>query len=185
MKKDITAIALASVLSGFISSSVYAVDGTITFNGQITNASCQVNLTSPGAAAGQNLVVEMGVHSRLNVTNAGDILSQKPISFAVTNCPTEVTQVAVTLEGTADTDDATAFKNTFTPGGGQLAAGGVALKILDNATAVAPGSTTTLVNVANQQANLNYTAQFVATKAQNDVSQGKFQTVVNYTMNYQ
>ncbi|MBJ9325206.1 fimbrial protein [Citrobacter braakii] len=180
MKKNILAVMLASAC-GLSAMSANAADGTITFNGQITDTTCDVALSSPGATSGSNLVVELGAFHKAKITNANDVVSEKDVNFSLTNCPAAITKVGILFEGTQDNDMQDAFANAA----GADAAVGVAVKLLDGASAVAPNSLPVLKDITNGTLEIPYKAQFVATKANADLTAGKYTTTVNYTMNYQ
>lgn len=183
MKKNILAVMLASAC-GLYAMSANAADGkgTITFNGQITDTTCDVALSSPGATSGTDLVVELGAFHKAKIANANDIVSEKDVKFSLSNCPTAITKVGILFEGTQDNDMQDAFANAAA---GADAAVGVAVKLMDGANAVAPNSLPVLKDIANGTLEIPYKAQFVATKANADLTVGKYTTTVNYTMNYQ
>ncbi|EIL0863429.1 type 1 fimbrial protein [Salmonella enterica] len=180
MKKNIIAIILASVC-GLSATAANAADGTITFNGQITDTTCDVALSSPGATGGQSMVVELGSFLKSKIVSASDIVSERDIAFNLTNCPAAITKVGVKLEGTADADMTDAFANSLTTD----ASTGVAVKLMDGANVIKPNTDTAMKDITSGAADLQYKAQFIATKAVADVVSGKYSSVVNYTMNYQ
>ncbi|MDM2857135.1 fimbrial protein [Citrobacter sp. Cpo071] len=173
MKKNIIAILLASVC-GFSATAANAADGTITFTGNITDTTCDVALTGGTT----DLVVQLGAFVKSKVVNASDVLSEHDVTFNLTNCPTAYTKVGVKMEGTADTVMTDAFGNQ-TPGG----ATGMAVKLLDGANVISPDTVTALKDITSGAAQLQYKAQFIATQAA--VTAGEFNSVINYTMNYQ
>ncbi|MBC6504434.1 type 1 fimbrial protein [Citrobacter freundii] len=173
MKKNIIAILLASVC-GFSATAANAADGTITFTGDITDTTCDVALTGGTT----DLVVNLGAFVKSKVVNASDVLSEHDVTFNLTNCPTAYTKVGVKMEGTADAVMTDAFGNQTADG-----ATGMAVKLLDGANVISPDTVTALKDITSGAAQLQYKAQFIATQAA--VTAGKFNSVVNYTMNYQ
>ncbi|EGY1731977.1 type 1 fimbrial protein [Salmonella enterica] len=180
MKKNIITVLLASVC-GFSAMNANAADGTITFNGQITDTTCDVALSSPGSTGGKDLVVELGAHIKSKIVNANDVVSERDIAFNLTNCPAALTKVGVKLEGTADADMTDAFANSLTTD----ASTGMAVKLMEGVNVIKPNSYTEMKDITNGTVDLQYKAQFVATKAAAAVTAGKYSSVVNYTMNYQ
>jgi len=181
MKMNKTAIALAVFgLTG--AGSALAADGTIIFNGKITDQTCEI--TTPG---GKNFTVTLPTVSDQALADAGQTAGRTPFAINLSNCsagqvatyfepgPTvDVNSGEVRLNNTASTDAATNVQvrllgDNFGPIGVQK-----------NGFTQPNSQIVTVVDGGG--ADLNYYAEYYATAA---AGAGDVSTSVQYTIIYQ
>ena len=176
MKKTLLAIPLLVLAT----SSVFAADGTITINGQVTDKTCTVN-----AGTTKDFTVTLPTVSQSVLAVAGDTAGRTPFTINLTGC-TAGSKVATYFEPGATVDFSTGRLNNASG-----TATNVQVQLLgSNNTAIpvlaagAGGVQTNsqLVAVTDGAANLNYYAQYYATDAS---TPGSVATSVKYTIIYQ
>ncbi len=187
--------ALGSAL--LLSSTAMAIDGTITFNGMITDTTCTV--TGSGAASGTgNITVVLPTVSTTALASAGQTAGDTPFSLVLgggTNCTNGKTAALWVETSATPALDATtgALKNQASGG-----ANNVAVRLLNRAnnqpinlgTNAAVVSTSTVISANNQpaatissnSATLNYIAQYLAINAA--ATAGAVNTYLTYSMQY-
>ncbi|MEF1254743.1 fimbrial protein [Vibrio sp. M260112] len=127
MKKSvlIKTIIASSLLIASVGS--YAADGTITFNGQITAASCTVG----NGASSTDLNVTMPSVTASSIGTSPDVLSgMTTFSIELTNCKSQTTtaeKMRVTFSGQGDENNPYVLKNTASSG----AATNVGIQLLE------------------------------------------------------
>ena len=171
-------LALLTVLA---TSSVFAADGTITINGQVTDKTWTVN-----SAQGKDFTVTLPTVSQQVLANTGDVAGRTPFTINLTDC-TAGSKVATYFEPGATVDFNTGRLNNATG-----TATNVQVQLLGSNNAVIPvlaagaGGVQTnsqLVDVSGAgSADLNYYAQYYATDAS---TPGTVATSVKYTIIYQ
>jgi len=163
--------------------SAYAVDGTITINGQITDKTCNVN-----SAQGKDFTINLPNVSKSTLTTSGNTAGRTPFQLQLSNCSGG--KVATYFEPGGTVDGTTGrLKNqaATTP------ATQVQVQLLgDNfnfiPVLVGTGTPSSQANsqwvdvVANGSVNLNYFAEYYATGA---ATSGQVQTSIKYTIIYQ
>nr|WP_181716730.1 type 1 fimbrial protein [Psychrobacter sp.]QJS05751.1 pilus assembly protein, pilin FimA, ferrous iron transporter B [Psychrobacter sp.] len=176
MKKTLLALPLLLLAT----SSVFAADGTITINGQVTDKTCTVN-----AGTTKDFTVTLPTVSQSVLAVAGNTAGRTPFTINLTGC-TAGSKVATYFEPGATVDFNTGRLNNATG-----TATNVQVQLLgSNNTAIpvlaagAGGLQTSsqLVAVADGSANLNYYAEYYATGAS---TPGTVATTVKYTIIYQ
>lgn len=177
MKKTLLAVPLLVLAT----STVFAADGTITINGQVTDKTCTVN-----SAQGKDFTVTLPTVSQQVLANTGDVAGRTPFTINLTDC-TAGSKVATYFEPGATVDFNTGHLNNATG-----TATNVQVQLLGSNNAVIPvlaagaGGVQTnsqLVDVSNAgSADLNYYAQYYATGAS---TPGSVATTVKYTIIYQ
>ena len=177
MKKILLAIPLLVLAT----SSVFAADGTITINGQVTAKTCTVN-----AAKGKDFTVTLPTVSQSVLAAAGDTAGRTPFTINLTGC-TASSKVATYFEPGATVDFNTGRLNNASG-----TATNVQVQLLgSNNTAIAVlaagaggvQANSQLVDVSGTgSADLNYYAQYYATGAS---TPGNVATSVKYTIIYQ
>ncbi len=123
-KKPLIAAVSSILLSSVFATQALAADGTITFNGKVTKASCDVTTDSKDMS-----VTLPSISSTAIGTNVGDMAGQTAFTIKLENCESQTAtaeKVRVAFVGASDDDNIYALKNTATAD----AATGVALQIL-------------------------------------------------------
>ncbi|OXL18921.1 fimbrial protein [Psychrobacter sp. DAB_AL32B] len=171
-------LALLTILA---TSSVFAADGTITINGQVTDKTCTIN-----QSASKDFTVTLPTVSTSVLANTGDVAGRTPFTINLTGC-TAGSKVATYFEPGTTVDFKTGHLNNATG-----TAKNVQVQLLGSNNLVIPvlaagaGGTQTnsqLVDVSGTgSADLNYYAQYYATDAS---VAGSVATSVKYTIVYQ
>lgn len=185
MKKLLT---IASALAlGSIATQAFAYDGTITFNGTISNVTC--TLAAAGGGATGTVTLPTVTQSALKA--AGDTAGTTQFSIKLTNCSGGTpapTQAAAWFE--TGTEVNAAGRLVTTVGGNSTDTLSIALYNIGSATPIAIGqgngsigSSGSPFAISNGSATLNYQAKYYAEKT--GVPPGAVQAKVNYTIQYQ
>lgn len=119
MKKNITGLAL--LVASVISTSAFAIDGTINFKGNVISNPCTVSTAS------KNLDVQLGKIGTTAFPTAGSLSAAQKFTLVLTGCPTIVTSAKVRFDGTQVAGDSSVL--AITTGTGK--ATGVGIKIYD------------------------------------------------------
>ncbi|MDQ8051195.1 fimbrial protein [Luteibacter sp.] len=195
MKKTLCSTALIAAL-GLVATQASATDGTITFNGQVTDATCTI--TGGGAATGTgNLTVTLPTVSTTALPSTGTVAGSTPFTLNLgggTNCTNGKT-AALWVETTATPalDTATgALKNQASGGSNvqvQMLNGNDNQPInLGINAAVVNGQSLISANhqpaatIAGNTATLKYVAQYYAANAA--ATPGAVTTYLTYSMQY-
>ncbi|MBV6694014.1 fimbrial protein [Serratia quinivorans] len=186
---DKTKLLVISALLGTAASSAFAYDGTVTFNGQLTDTTCAVN------AADADKTVTLPTVATTALTAEGQTAGFTPFTISVSNCPASVTKVRAHFESNANMDSNTGnLVLTNTGGarnvqvqlqntnGSQIALGGT------NATSAAVEltdpvitATETVAGNTGRTAKMTYHAGYYATGA---TTAGAVTTLTNFTVAY-
>jgi len=199
MKKTLFSAALAAAF-GLVAMQASAADGTITFNGEVTDVTCTV--TGAGNATGVgNITVGMPTVSRSALNAAGSVAGVTPFQLVLGGGATCVDgkMAALWIETTATP----ALDKTTGALINQLAGGSTAeVQVLNgddssiinlgvNASlAGAAAGTKKLSNnqpvatIAGNTATLNYASQYLNSGAAGSVTAGKVSTYMTYSMQY-
>ncbi|MDM0044283.1 fimbrial protein [Variovorax dokdonensis] len=185
MKFNLSAVAIVAAAT-FASIGAQAADGTITFNGTVTDTTCSIN----GAAAGAgDKTITLPSVSKASLAAAGQTAgtsSPADIKFALTGCTGSATKVVARFENGPTVDQASG-RLVNTAGAG--AATNVQIELLNkdqqpinvttnsNNAVAANGAT-----IASGAANLVYYGRYYATGA---ATAGSVSSTVQYTMQYQ
>lgn len=162
--------------------SALAADGTITFQGNITNSTCVVS-TSGGTA---NMTVTMPFTVSSALSKPGSTSQTVPFAINVSKCSPTMGASVFTYFESANINPATgALKNTVTSGG----ATNVEIQILEKGAplflamdANGQGSGQTSVSISNGGAVRNYGARYFST---GPITSGLVNTSTQYTVIYQ
>lgn len=174
-----------------------AADGTITFNGKITGATCSVS--GGGAATGTgNITVQLPSVSSQALANANSTAGETPFSLILgggANCTNGQTAAMwVETASTGDLDTSTSNLKNHAAGGSNVEiqlvnpANNTQIKLAQN-VAVANGNTILSNNqpaatIAGNTATLKYVARYVNAGAANSVNAGDVQSALVYSMQY-
>jgi P pilus assembly protein, pilin FimA len=176
--------ALALVISSVMVTSAFAVDGTITINGQITDTTCAISVDGGNADA----TVTLPTVSSSTLTVAGAVAGMTPFNIALTGCSgTSLATAQTYFEPGAFTDSNTGRLNTDSTVAD--AATNVQVQLLNAdrdplvvGASVANGQNDIPVDISTGSGTLNYFAQYYATAAS---TAGSVTTQVDYTMIYE
>ncbi|PVZ80249.1 hypothetical protein C9426_33205 [Serratia sp. S1B] len=167
----ITAIVAANAL--FATSALAASIGTVTATGAITDTNCAASLDVT--------TVDMGVFNKADFAAVGDTQSHGGFLVKIEKCPVGVVSKAlVTIKGTADGDDATAFANQAVSG-----AEGVAIQVTPNTgNVVSPNGLNTYM-LTNGEFSALYNLAYVSTKPTASIKAGAVSVPLNVDVSYQ
>ncbi|MBJ9965612.1 MULTISPECIES: fimbrial protein [Pseudomonadota] len=199
MKQMLLPAVLAAVcaVSTLGVSSAQAADGTITFNGKISAASCVIDGTSGASGTNGAITVAMGTVSTQALQAANSTAGQTPFALKLSgaNCTNGQTAAMwVETASTAALDTTTNNLKNQAVGGSnvqvQLLNGNTNQQIKLGQPAVVTTGATVLSNnqpaatIAGNTATLKYIAQYVNTGAAGSVTAGNVQTALTYSMQY-
>ncbi|WP_082695879.1 fimbrial protein [Aquitalea pelogenes] len=183
MKKLLT---IASALAlGSIATQAFAYDGTITFNGTISNVTCTLAAGSGGTGA-----VTLPTVTQSALKAAGDTAGATQFSIKLSNCQgtPAPTQAAAWFESGPEVNQA--GRLVATVAGNSTDTLSIALYNINSPTPIAVGqgngsigSSGSPFQLSNGSATLNYQAKYYAEKT--GVPPGAVQAKVNYTIQYQ
>lgn len=175
MKKNIIAAALVS--SVVLSASALAADGTVNFNGEITDEVCTV------AAASKDFSVDMGKIGTNSFNGSGSLSGAKQFHIILTDCPASVANngVAIRFDGNQKNGDNAILDltsaSTAQNVGIQLSdAQNQIVKLYENSSKYA-------IQAGSVENKLGFTARYISTAA--TVSAGTANAVSQFTIDYQ
>lgn len=168
MKKSLLVLLVASS----VSASVMAADGTITFNGEITDTTCNVTTAS------KNLTVDLPTVSTTALAAAGDTAGNTSFTLDLQNCSANGVNVAANFESLTNGD---ATNGNINP---TQAPAGVQIRLADAAGTQAKvnGLPVGAKQITNGSAQLEYQAFYFAKTPVTNAGQVVAQ--VNYTLVY-
>lgn len=177
MKKNIIAAALMA--SAVMSASALAADGTISFNGNITDETCDV---TGGSDA---LTVNMGTAGSNSFKSAGDTSLSKPFVIKLTNCPAAWTttpkDVRINFDGDIANGDSSILKLSKDSDATNV---GIQIKDAHNdIVKMQEDSGTYSLKGGSTINELRFTARYIATAA--TVGAGKANATTMFSINYQ
>ncbi|EST57894.1 type 1 fimbrial protein [Proteus cibi] len=186
MKKSIIGASLA-VAFGLMAGNAMAADntGTITFNGELTDTTCKVDIEGQGPDA----TITLPTVSTNVLQNAGEVTGRTAFNMNLSDCKIGVaghSTVSAFFETGATVDQATGrLKNMDVAATG---AKQVQLQLLDGAnfSAIKVGNTsqvnnTTYYTITNDKATLPYAVEYYAI---GKTEAGKVTSSVVYTLQY-
>ncbi len=172
----VTAMALASLVSFGAAAST----GTVTFNGEITDTTCEVNVNGTG----KDTVVTLPTVPNNALEKAGDTAGNVSFIFELSQCSNDTSKKALAFFEAGATVNAITGRLINVESGG---AENVELQILDQKNAAVKvgdssqraGANVEVSSAGNAQ--LPYSVQYYATDA---AKPGKVSSSVVYTMDY-
>lgn len=180
MKKNFIAAAIVTA-SIMCAGSAFAVDGTITINGKITDTTCDISVNG----ATNNGTVTLPTIQATALPAAGEVAGSTPFDIKLSSCSGSTLGTASTLfEPGTYVDMSTGRLNNSASG----TASNVQVQLLNSALspikagAAQPSQNDIPVDISSGAATLNYFAQYYATGA---ASAGTVNTQVDYTIVYQ
>jgi len=162
-----------------------AADGTITFNGNITGQTCDINGNGTGST---DFTVTLPTVSKSTLASAGSWAGRTPFSIQLSNCTPATGNVATYFEPGASVDLST---GQLIVDSGSNAATNVELALLNGDTSqIQVGATTNGADSSGSQsvalssgaATLDYYVQYVAYNGA--ATPGSVTSRVNYTIVY-
>lgn len=183
LKKSVMCISLMTVLS-CVSNSIFASDGTITINGQITDTTCSISVNG----GSNDATVTLPTISSSTLSEAGETAGATPFRISLSNCSGTALGTASTyFEPGAYVDSSTGRLNIDTAAAD--AAKNVQVELLNSdrnsivaGAAVANGQNDIPIDISSGSGVLNYYARYYATAK---TSPGAVTTQIDYTMTYQ
>ncbi|MCG9624742.1 type 1 fimbrial protein [Vibrio mediterranei] len=194
MKKSvlIKSVLASSIL--LVSAGSYAADGTITFNGKVTAASCTVTGgATGGGSASTNLNVTMPSITTGSIGTAkGDLAGMTAFTITLTDCKSQTTtaeKMRVAFSGVGDPANQYVLKNTAstTPAGGVgiqlLKEDGVSIIDINGGSNKADETTLPTSAETAESYILNFNAAYVNVSGSAPTA-GTVTSVANYTIEY-
>ncbi|AJJ19003.1 fimbrial protein [Yersinia intermedia] len=168
---------IAAIASVFIAQSAFAVDGTITINGQITDTTCSIavnNGTNDGT-------VTLPTVSANALSSIGSVAGTTPFNIVLSGCAGSTLNNAYAYFEPGPTVETSTGRLNNSSG----TATGAQVRLLDKvSTPIVVGGTSqggVVEDVSGGGATLGYYAQYYANSA---VTAGVVATQVNYTIVY-
>lgn len=175
MKKSVSALMLSMSALG-VFSDAYAFDGTINFTGEIIDQGCEIG-------GGRSTInVDLGKVTVPSFSGtAGAVAGARSFDIALSNCPTEMSQVGVIFDGPLDSADTQLL--ALSGGAGAATGVGIALYEADAVTQI-PLATPSKPNALDGATDvvLTYIAKYKSTAA--TVEAGKANATANFTLVY-
>ncbi|MGA5653534.1 fimbrial protein [Rahnella contaminans] len=175
-----TVLYLTLSLAGMTSASVMAADGTVNFEGKISDAPCTVSIPS------QNQNVMLGTVPAADLASSGSRSTAKNFQIDLLNCTAAVKSAQISFGGTVPTEDPTLL-NVSSPDGTSLGtvATKVGIEIADSkGVVISPntlsGAMTLTPGVASQ--SLYFTANY---KSFGTATTGDANATSDFTITYQ
>ncbi|AYV23361.1 type 1 fimbrial protein [Vibrio mediterranei] len=194
MKKSvlIKSVLASSIL--LVSAGSYAADGTITFNGKVTAASCTVTGgATGGGSASTNLNVTLPSITTGSIgTTKGDLAGMTAFTITLTDCKSQSTtaeKMRVAFSGVGDPANQYVLKNTAstTPAGGVgiqlLKEDGVSIIDINGGSNKADETTLPTSAETAESYILNFNAAYVNVSGSAPTA-GTVTSVANYTIEY-
>lgn len=175
--------ALSLCVLSMCTTSAFAVDGTITFNGKITDTTCIISVDG----AGNNTTVTLPTVSAGMLKTTGVTAGATPFNISLSSCSGTTLKTASTyFEPGAYVDNTTGRLNIDNAAG---SAKNVQIELLNSnrgsivvGASVSNGQNDIPVDISTGNAVLNYYAQYYATDAS---VAGSVATQVDYTITYE
>ncbi|WP_315080015.1 hypothetical protein [Acinetobacter guillouiae] len=199
--KKLTLSALSAVTLSLACTSVFAIDGTITINGVVTDETCTLTGDGPGASGLKNLTLTLDTVPKSTFTAANKVAAKKSFNLqlknaagtegcgAATNKALKGLYLSPLAAGDLDVTNKTLLVNKAT---GAIAAnpvfiqiltdGGVAVDLSASATDQLKSAVTGLDANGAGIATMRYEAQYFSESG--TVAAQNVSAVVNYTLQY-
>ncbi|KFC82527.1 Type-1A pilin [Ewingella americana] len=172
MKRNITGLAL--LVASIVSTSAFAIDGTINFKGNVISNPCTVS------AASKSLDVQLGKISATSFPTSGSLSAAQKFTLVLSGCPTTVTSAKVRFDGNQVSGDNSIL--AVTSGTGK--AGGIGIKIYDrNDNPVSLYQDSAAYPLTTAANNLEFKARYVSLA--NTVTPGAADGAAQFTIIYQ
>lgn len=165
-----------------LSTSAFAVDGTIQFTGAFTDSPCEININGSSTNGSSSTSVMMDTWNAANYKdNVGATTDLKPIKISLTGCPSK-TQANIQFSGTADAINPKLF--AIESGANSASNVGVALYSSSNPTDILTPNTRNLsIPLTAQNGEKTIYASYMTTGT--DVGQGEANAAVTIDISYE
>ena len=172
MKTRILAIAAAAIL---VAQGAQASDGTITFNGQLTNATCTIT-------GGGNQTVTLPTLSTATLASTGNTAGDTLFDIKLTGCSAGVATATAYFEAGANTDAVTGrLKSTGTASNVQIQLLNSNGSLVNVAAPSVAGQGTQAATITSNAGTQSFIARYYATGA---TTAGTVASSVTYSMVY-
>ncbi|MGJ0481627.1 fimbrial protein [Pantoea agglomerans] len=174
MDKNVYVLLLLTAAT-FGISAVKAEDGTVKFNGNITDEACSVDVKSV------NQSISMGTVSTSAFKSAGEVAAPTRFSIVLNNCPASVSSVNASFTGTADQTNTDLLGLSSDSGATGV---GVAIYESDSKTLIPLRSDSEDLVIKTEAGvnTLNYVAKYMATAS--TVTPGTANAAADFTLGY-
>ena len=194
MNKHIVTKTMLAFSALLISLNTNAADGTITFNGKVTAASCTVTGgASGGSSASTNLNVTLPSITTGSIgSNKGDLAGMTAFNITLSNCKSQTEtaeKMRVSFSGVGDPANQYVLKNTAStsPAGGVgiqlLKEDGVSIIDINGGSNKADETTLPTSTETEESYILNFNAAYVNVGGTAPTA-GNVEAVANYTIEY-
>lgn len=177
MKKTLIAASLFA-----LTSSAFAIDGTIHFTGAFTDSPCEININGSTATSGTSVNVALDTWSTANYqNNIGATTDLKPIVISLSNCP-NMSQANIRLSGNVDTNN----PDLFAIESGVDTASGVGIGLYSStssADTITPNSRGLSVPLTSQAGEVTIYSSYMTTE--NIVTEGAANSDVTIDISYE
>lgn len=180
MKKNILAVLMTA--GSLFAVNAYAVDGTVQFQGTITDGACTVNIQNSGSSAGNVVLgnVPKGNFSGVGST-AGGADGLASIEVDLTGCPTTKTAAYIAFDGEYYNGNNDYLK--LTGYGTTGVASGVAVKLYDgNGNHMKLGTKSVAIPLSNGTADTAFKANYV--QVEDTVKEGTANATATMLVSY-
>ncbi|MGR3908675.1 fimbrial protein [Burkholderia sp. SR8] len=179
MSKKLTLASIATAIVAFAPLAAHAYDGSVSFTGALSGASCEIKVNG----ADNNGTVQLPSVGAAQLASAGKVSGATNFTIELSKCQNAGNSVRAFFEAGPNVDNA---NGTLINRAGTNAATNVAVQLLDtfgNALKAGHDSQRTVTPIAlvNNAAKLVYGAQYYATAA---TTAGSVNTSVTYSIDY-
>ncbi|MEI2266795.1 fimbrial protein [Erwinia sp. CGal63] len=174
MKK--TLISTLSAIAALTAFNASASDGTITFNGEVINQTCEVN-----PAGSSDFTVDLPAVATSQLATAGTTAGETPFTIDLANCDLTKDGAYAFFEAGGTVDENGRLINNGNATNVALELVDVNNKVIKAGDAQQADSSSAAVIDANGNASLSYTARYYATGA---ATAGTVTTSVTYSIAY-
>ncbi|UNK24182.1 fimbrial protein [Yersinia intermedia] len=177
MNKGLIAISLLA-----LSSSAFAIDGTIQFTGAFTDSPCEININGSTTTGSSSASVVLDTWNVTNYkSNVGATTDLKPITISLSGCPAK-TQANIQFNGTVNTTNPKLF--AIQTGADAASNVGIALYSSSNtADIITPNTRDLSIPLTAQDGEKIIYASYMTTGA--DVGQGEANADVTIDISYE
>ena len=157
-----------------LATSALAADGTINFTGEIVDTACIVDIGSSNT-----MTVNLGKVAKTAFTGVGSTASMTKFVMKLRSCPAAATSATVKFSGIGLSGD----DSVLALDGGNNAAKGVAIQLVDHTQTVLPLFTASNnIDLAEGVNNVPFFARYIQTAS--TVTSGPANAVAQFTLNY-
>ncbi len=180
MKKNILAVLLTA--GSLVALNAQASDGTVQFQGSISDGSCTVDIQNSGSSAGNVVLGEVPKSAFSGVgSTAGGADGLASIDVALSGCPATKTAAYIAFDGEYYNGNNEYLK--LSNYGDKGVATGVAIKILDgNGNHMKLGTKSPAITLTSGSANVDFKANYV--QVEKDIVEGTANATATMLISY-